>query len=77
MIYSKDCKVHPPPDIKNVRKDDISTVPILFLQRLEELDEIDRWGKMAQIDAIFFYLFPLVRLTTATHPFPRALPSST
>eukprot|EP00090_Calanus_glacialis_P024072 TRINITY_DN37374_c0_g1_i1.p1 TRINITY_DN37374_c0_g1~~TRINITY_DN37374_c0_g1_i1.p1 ORF type:complete len:266 (+),score=63.00 TRINITY_DN37374_c0_g1_i1:102-800(+) len=44
IIYSNDCKVHNPPEIK---------------QRLEEVDEIERWKKMANIDAIFFYLFPL------------------
>lgn len=43
IIYSHDCKVHPPPEIKN---------------RLEELDEIERWRKMARIDAIFFYAYP-------------------
>ena len=44
MIYSKDCKVHPPPEIK---------------QRLEDLDEIDRCQRMSYIDAIFLRLFPL------------------
>ena len=29
-------------------------------QRLEELDEIERWRKMARIDAIFFYAYPTV-----------------
>merc|ERR1712241_265064 len=43
-IYNQDCKVHHPPDIK---------------QRLEDLDEIERWKKMANIDAIFLRLFPL------------------
>ena len=44
MIYSKDCKVHPPPEIK---------------QRLEDLDEIDRCQRMSSIDALFLRLFPL------------------
>ena len=44
IIYSKDCKVHPPPEIK---------------QRLEDLDEIERCQKMSTIDAIFLRLFPL------------------
>ena len=44
IIYSKDCKVHPPPEIK---------------QRLEDLDEIERCQKIVTIDAIFLRLFPL------------------
>ena len=31
----------------------------MIIQRLEEVDEIERWKKMANIDAVFFYLFPL------------------
>jgi len=45
IIYSKDCKVHHPPDVK---------------KRLEELDEISGWRKMAAIDSVFLYLFPLL-----------------
>ena len=47
IIYSKDCKIHPPPEIK---------------QRLEDLDEIDRCQRMSSIDAIFLRLFPLAFL---------------
>ena len=32
----------------------------MHFQRLEELDEIERWRKMARIDAIFFYAYPTV-----------------
>ena len=31
----------------------------MIIQRLEEVDEIERWKKMVNIDAVFFYLFPL------------------
>ena len=41
---------------------DNSTMLKQTLQRLEDLDEIERWKKMANIDAIFFYLFPLAFL---------------
>jgi len=44
IIYSKDCKIHPPPEIK---------------QRLEDLDEIERCQRMSSIDAVFLRLFPL------------------
>ena len=47
IIYSKDCRVHPPPEIK---------------QRLEDLDEIERCQKMSYIDSIFLKLFPLAFL---------------
>ena len=40
----------------------------MHFQRLEELDEIERWRKMARIDAIFFYAYPTVTLLTLTFP---------
>ena len=98
IIYSHDCKVHPPPEIKDVGPTfcwryrfmdiakNIATIirefgfykcntnsckmnydfirmsknKIMPFQRLEELDEIERWRKMARIDAIFFYAYPTV-----------------
>ncbi|XP_023338671.1 acetylcholine-gated chloride channel subunit acc-2 [Eurytemora carolleeae] len=45
IIYNKNCRIHHPPDVK---------------KRLEELEEIEGWRKMAAIDSIFLYLFPLL-----------------
>ena len=38
----------------------------MHFQRLEELDEIERWRKMARIDAIFFYAYPTVHTLMIT-----------